>query len=72
VINRGVGFLPEVLARVGQPFNKGVGSEKTGHGLGLAWVKSICRINGWKFEIQQEGDQTICSVDFANTVVQDS
>jgi len=67
VIDQGPGIPDEVLSRLGEPFNKGNGAEKTGHGLGLAWVKSICKINQWGLEVSQSPEgQTICTVSFEN------
>ena len=67
VIDQGPGIPDEVLSRLGEPFNKGTGAEKTGHGLGLAWVKSICKINQWQLDVSQSADgQTVCKVSFEN------
>jgi signal transduction histidine kinase len=47
--DEGPGLDQAVLDRLGEPFNRGDSSEKLGgHGLGLAWVMSICRHYGWK------------------------
>jgi len=50
VKDSGPGIPSEVLARLGAPFNKGLGSSSAveGVGLGLAWVKTICDIYGWQ------------------------
>lgn len=65
VVNKGPGLPPEVATRLGEPFNKGSGSEKRGHGLGLAWVKSICKINNWELNIFKNSDgETVCAVTF--------
>lgn len=64
VSNQGKGFSPEVLKRLGQPFNKGDHSSKMGHGLGLAWIKSICKLNEWSFIIDQKDTVTVCRIIF--------
>lgn len=54
--DRGPGISSAVLERLGEPFNQGEsgqGPRKTGHGLGLAWVTSICRLYGWKMTIEK-------------------
>lgn len=49
VKDSGPGIPAEVLARIGAPFNKGLGSGDVGGvGLGLAWVKTICDIYNWE------------------------
>lgn len=51
VKDHGPGISNDVLARLGAPFNKGLGSSVVGGvGLGLAWVKTICDIYGWELE----------------------
>jgi len=49
----GMGIPQDVIDRLGEPFNRGH-SERTdikGHGLGLAWVKSICRLYTWEMKV---------------------
>ncbi len=58
----GNGIPKEVLERIGEPFNKGDSYSKSakGHGLGLAYVQSVCNLYGWKIEIQTgSGGSTI-------------
>ncbi len=52
--DKGPGIPRDVLSRIGSPFNKSFStwSEQKGVGLGLAWVKTICELYQWKFEIQ--------------------
>lgn len=54
VKDKGPGIPEDVLSRIGSPFNKSVStrSEQKGVGLGLAWVKTICELYQWKFDIQ--------------------
>ncbi len=49
----GPGIPNMVLARLGEPFNRGPnsGGDGSGHGLGLAWAASVAKLYGWKFEI---------------------
>jgi signal transduction histidine kinase len=53
VVDRGHGPSPEVLRRLGEPFNSG---PRGGTGLGLAHVKAICQLNGWALVHQVEAD----------------
>jgi signal transduction histidine kinase len=50
--DRGPGLSLEVTERLGEPFNKG--SNAIGHGLGLAWVKSVAKIYGWSIQFESE------------------
>lgn len=52
----GSGIPPQVLSRLGSPFNKGrsTGQREEGVGLGLAWVQTICDIYGWELSFQTE------------------
>lgn len=51
VMDGGPGIPQEVLQRMGEPFNRGetLSKKVSGHGLGLAWVSSICRLYDWQF-----------------------
>lgn len=54
IIDRGPGIPKSVKDRLGEPFNRG-GADPTvskGSGLGLAWVKSICRLYSWEMSVQ--------------------
>lgn len=50
ISDKGEGISQKVLHRLGDPFNKGeIKNRKSiGHGLGLAWVNSICLRYDWK------------------------
>lgn len=58
----GKGLPEEVVTRLGEPFNKG--NDNSGHGLGLAWVKSICRMYDWDLQISSSQDGTSFKIDF--------
>ncbi|KYG66192.1 hypothetical protein AZI86_03790 [Bdellovibrio bacteriovorus] len=49
--DHGEGIPPEVLTRIGSPFNKST-QKKKGIGLGLAWIKTICDLYGWQYEFK--------------------
>ncbi len=59
--NRGVPIPEDVLRRLGEPFNK---SKQGGSGLGLAWVKAICRKYDWSLEIAAEAGVTQVKIQF--------
>ena len=53
ITDHGPGIPNEVLHRLGEPFNRGESKRQpNGHGLGLAWVKSICKIYGWDIQFE--------------------
>lgn len=56
VVDSGSGLPPEVLARLGQPFNVTQKGRKDfkGHGLGLAWVNTICAMYGWELSYSND------------------
>lgn len=66
VIDEGKGIAKEVLERLGEPFNRGdLGSQpRKGNGLGLAWVKSICRLYDWSLVIESHATGTTIQVTF--------
>ncbi len=53
VCDSGRGIPREVLDRLGEPFNRGESGQykDKGHGLGLAWVNSVCRLYSWDLKI---------------------
>lgn len=55
IVDQGGGVPTEVLARLGQPFNRGPMSGKKSHGLGLATVHAIAKVFGWKADFLSEG-----------------
>lgn len=67
VEDSGPGIPEEVLARIGEPFNRGTQGKSSvkGHGLGLAWVTSICRHYGWPIVFLREEARTKVIVKFA-------
>jgi signal transduction histidine kinase len=64
VSDRGSGMSPEVIDRLGEPFNKGTNA--LGHGLGLAWVMSVAKIYGWNVNLKSDGAGTTVEVKFPN------
>lgn len=71
VRDNGPGVPQDVLSRIGEPFNRGGAALQTserGHGLGLAWVSSICRHYDWKLEFQSGTDGTCIRVQFGTQV----
>lgn len=62
----GPGIPATVLENLGRPFNRSTKSEKSGHGLGLAWVNTIIRKYDWKLSVANfSGAQII--ITFPNT-----
>ncbi len=66
VTDEGKGIAKDVLERLGEPFNRGdLGSQpRKGNGLGLAWVKSICRLYDWSLGIESHATGTKIQVTF--------
>ncbi|MBI2519214.1 MAG: HAMP domain-containing histidine kinase [Bdellovibrio sp.] len=66
VCDSGRGIPRQVLERLGEPFNRGEsGQGRTkGHGLGLAWVNSVCRLYSWDLKIASTGHGTNISITF--------
>ena len=52
VRDSGPGMPEGVMKRLGEPFNQGGNSSEKSHGLGLAWVVSVCRKNDWKLNVR--------------------
>lgn len=64
VEDQGQGLPEKVLKRIGEPFNRGE-SLQPGHGLGLAWVGSVCRHYEWNWAVEScEPKGTRIRVDF--------
>jgi len=63
----GPGLPESVLARLGEPFNRGdSGKNQTrGHGLGLAWITSICRHYGWQIQFENKQPGLAVTVSFS-------
>jgi signal transduction histidine kinase len=66
VFDSGPGLPPQVLERIGEPFNKGDAQSKNhrGTGLGLAMVRSICRLYGWRLEFAGRSPGTRATIHF--------
>lgn len=67
VRDRGPGIPPEVLERFGEPFNVGSGKSARrmkGNGLGLAWVKTVSKLYGWRLTIESSSTGTEIGVEF--------
>lgn len=62
----GKGIPPEVKERLGQPFNLGSQElgEKTGNGLGLAWILAVVKLYGWDFDLISDHNGTQAIVKF--------
>lgn len=61
IADRGPGMPRQVLERIGEPFNRddSVRSTRTkGHGLGLAYVHSVCKLYAWKIDISSSAQGT--------------
>lgn len=54
IVDQGEGLPPEVLASLGQPFNKGLAVGGRGLGLGLAWVHTICEVYRIGFQLDTQ------------------
>jgi two-component system sensor histidine kinase QseC len=70
ITDYGPGLPKEVLDRIGEPFNRG-GSDRAntnGHGLGLAWVKSICHLYSWVIEFNSSSNGTEIKIIFPKTI----
>lgn len=62
VEDSGQGLNEKVMDNLGTPFNR---SEKSwGHGLGLAWIKTICDIYNWKLTFHKLPDKHVVRIDF--------
>lgn len=68
IADKGAGIPPEVLARIGSPFNKSAHTKKS-IGLGLAWIKTICDLYGWNFEFTTT-DGTLLKIKFPPVVAE--
>jgi signal transduction histidine kinase len=66
VKDHGLGIPKTVQERLGEPFNVGRNdfSQKTGNGLGLAWVATVSKLYEWKLDIKTSELGTKVSVAF--------
>ena len=67
VEDSGTGLDEEVLQNLGAPFNRT--AKSLGHGLGLAWIKTICEIYGWKLTFHKSADKHFVRIIFDSEVV---
>lgn len=69
VVDTGTGIPHEVLEKIGDPFNFGNSKlQKKGHGLGLAWIKTICGLYGWKTHFYSSEKGTTITIEFTKTM----
>lgn len=76
VQDTGPGIPQGVLSRLGEPFNKGdsaAGSKEAkeqpgGHGLGLAFVHSVAKLNGWKLDFKVTSEGTTVEIEFPDAL----
>lgn len=66
IADLGPGISHDVVRRLGEPFNQGDQGIKTtrGHGLGLAWVKTITRLYNWNLSIQTSPSGSLITLSF--------
>lgn len=55
VVDSGPGIAPEVLARLGEPFERGTRHDESGTGLGLTIARRIARLHGARLELANAG-----------------
>lgn len=68
IVDEGEGLPAHVVDHLGEPFNYG-SKNLHGFGLGLAWVRTICRKYGWtlrfdRAKIAGDKDVTVASIEF--------
>jgi signal transduction histidine kinase len=63
VEDQGRGISEEILQNLGAPFNRS--KKSAGHGLGLAWIKTICDIYDWKLSFEKKSNSHIVRVEFS-------
>lgn len=66
IVDQGAGVPQDVLARLGEPFNRGASpsGQQRGHGLGLAFVQSVCRLYDWKLTVSSTAAGTVVTLRF--------
>lgn len=66
ITDHGEGIPPDVLERIGSPFNKGPNTRgsDTGSGLGLAWVQTIVDLYAWRMRINSTAQGTTVEISF--------
>lgn len=68
----GPGISPKVLERLGDPFNRGDHSPNGGHGLGLAYVSSVCKLYGWRIALHAADPGTCIVLEFPSNEDEES
>lgn len=62
----GPGIPQDVLEKMGDPFNFGNSKmQKKGHGLGLAWIKTICSLYDWNLRTNSTSTGTTIAIEFS-------
>ena len=62
IIDQGAGLPTGILKNLGAPFNRH--NKSSGHGLGLAWVKTICDIYEWQMSFEKTDGGHRVRIDF--------
>jgi two-component system sensor histidine kinase QseC len=74
ISDRGPGVPSPVLNRLGEPFNKQFlprsSPQTRSHGLGLAYVYTICRIYDWQLSLTPQLPGTLASIQFPHDQVE--
>lgn len=75
ITDQGKGIPPEVLSRLGQPFNCGPvnpGNPNSKHkrtGLGLAWINTLTKLYGWDLDISNTPNGTVILIKFTKNLI---
>lgn len=72
ILNEGEPIPQPVIDRIGEPFNRGEGNKLRGHGLGLAWVSSICKSYFWDLQFSPTATTTLSTIKFSNILFENS
>jgi signal transduction histidine kinase len=71
IANHGSPFPPQIIEKLGTPFNKGDSQQEgpfSGTGLGLAYVHTICQMNNYPLHIGHDSGITIVKIDLSTSV----
>ncbi len=63
IIDEGPGIPETVIKHLGEPFNYGR-ADFRGYGLGLAWVRTICRKYDWQLTFERVDGRTVAQIRF--------